>query len=114
MQTNEPLLYIDQPELTKPKVNMQTEFYTGKPQQLNRQQKENKRFIHCSLNEKIDYLLNLPHGVPQMKCEVITEQTFYRGKLIKEEEKTIWIEDMRRKRHFILKSDIKDILLISF
>ena len=54
------------------------------------------------------------HGMPQMKCEVITEQTSYRGKLIKEEEKTIWIEDMRRKRHFILKADIKDILLISF
>lgn len=98
---------------------MQTEFYTEKPQQLKRKKRDkkaenNKRFHQCSIDEKINYLLNLPYGVPQMKCEITTKENTYRGKLIQEEEKSIWLEDRRRRKYSILKADIKEMYLISF
>src|SRR5690625_412106 len=112
MQINEPLLYIHQQNMTKPKVKMQTSCKTilGSPTY----KKADKSFKERSFQEKIDYLIHVPKGIPYLKCEVRTETTSYRGVLIHEDKNHIIIEKYGRKEERILKSTIKDIRLISF
>lgn len=112
MQTNEPLLYIQQPDMKKPKLNMQVDYHTRtEPAKVNR---GNKRFKQYSIAEKIHYLLHFPKGMPQVKCEVITKDSVYRGWLIKENETHLWLKNFKRREEQIAIRDILDIHLISF
>src|SRR5690625_3944940 len=98
----EPLLYIDQPTIEKPKAFMQ-DYYYNSPS--NKQQEEKNEsedhndekgelaseeltgpFKDLAVNEKIAYLLNLPEEVPKIRCEFVTEERNYRGVLLEEKE----------------------------
>ena len=113
VQINEPLLYIDQPTLSKPKVKMQKNFQTG-PQTPSKKYRQHKSFKECSIKEKIQYLLHIPKELPNLKCDVLTETESYRGMLVKEDKEYIFLRQHGRREQTILKSEIKDIRLISF
>ncbi len=112
VQINEPLLYIDQPTLSKPKVKMQKNFQTA--QTPSKKNKQHKSFKECSIKEKIQYLLHVPKELPNLKCDVLTETESYRGMLVKEEKDYIMIRQQGRKEQAILKANITDIRLVSF
>lgn len=109
-QTNEPLLYIDQPKFVKPQVNMQTIFETNSTPTVNKQ----AHVADCSIEEKIHYLLHLATGIPSVKVEVVTEQEKFIGKLTKADTTKIYLETYRRREIVILKTDIKALHLKSF
>lgn len=112
---NEPLLYIDQPSLEVPKSKMQADFYTSTEKaKIPIPKKHNKSFKQYSIPEKIYYLLHLPKGLPQVKCEVVTNQEVYRGWLVNENDSFILLENFKRRKDEIAKNDILDIYLISF
>lgn len=110
-EKNGPLLYIEQPTLTTPKVKMQTIFHTKKPNL--KRGKQDKSFKDCSIEEKVQYLLHLPKGLLHVTCEVVTKEENYRGILIKEDKDYITVQSHGRREKFILKSTITDIHLIS-
>src|SRR5699024_2538350 len=84
---NEPLLYINQPSLSKPKSYMQTEFdYIA--ERLAKTRSENQETLHTSfkplsIDEKVNYLVTLASELFEMKCQVKTANKTYYG-LIKE------------------------------
>jgi len=112
VQINEPLLYIDQPILSKPKVKVQSGFQTVQAQ--TRKNNQHKSFKQCSIEEKIHYLLHIPKELPLLKCEVLTEGESYRGRLISEGKESIILQRQGRREQEVLKSEITDIRLISF
>src|SRR5699024_7423527 len=97
---NEPLLYITQPKSEKPKSYMQSEFMTE--QNEGQQTKKNggakheddaamTSFNHLSLEEKINYLVNIPSGLFQMKCKFTTKENTYYGTVLDRDETTVEI-----------------------
>lgn len=124
----EPLLYIDQPILQKPKAYMQDHYQaeksmkeskmmtTSENQEDKEQASENNEssFKHLSVNEKIKYLVNLPREVPKIRCEVVTENKKFRGTVIEENDDAIVLRVFGRENATVKKAEILTINLIGF
>lgn len=108
--TYEPLLYIDQPSLKKPHGNMQRHYQSSN---IKTNQKAH-RFKQLTLEDKLQYILQLPIQLPRIKVDVITEQGSYRGKIMHATNEYISMRLQSRKEITIAKRDISDIQLISF
>ena|SRR5690625_1695806 len=115
----EPLLYIDQPELThKPKAYMQAD-YNGKKSTTMEQKDEEENnfegaFKDLSIDDKINYLVDLPQEVPRIRCEIITEEQEYKGIITEKNEEEIIFRVFGRGNRVIQKNKIKNIHLIGF
>ncbi|WP_345240269.1 CotO family spore coat protein [Pontibacillus salipaludis] len=73
------------------------------------------RFKDMSLEDKVDYFVNLPSQVPRMKCEVITEEERYKGWIEDYEEGTVYMKILQRPfRVEVPFDDIHDIVLRGF
>src|SRR5699024_4014595 len=116
LPTNEPLLYVDQPELQNPKSHMQSEFKSHKSEELpnNNQQHDVERstFKHLSIEEKINYLAEIPHGLFQMRCRFETKDKTYYGVVTAKNEESIDIVHSGRQRVTVNIADIEHIHLI--
>jgi len=113
---NEPLLYINQPSLSKPKSYMQTEF-DSKSESAAEQASKNKEtlqtsFKQLSIDEKINYLVTLPRELFQMKCQVKTEDKTYYGMIERRDEQAIEMIHTGRQHVKIQISEIKSIHLL--
>ncbi|MEI3605783.1 CotO family spore coat protein [Pseudogracilibacillus sp. SE30717A] len=119
----EPLLYIDQPNFQKPKAYMQ-ENYVGltidhvieKEKNVEEpiRKDRNSSFKQLTVSEKIDYLVNVPNEVAQIRCEVVLEDKNIRGTVIEEDKEEITMKVLGRENKKIKKEDIKNILLLGF
>src|SRR5690625_2713269 len=114
----EPLLYIDQPELTqKPRAYMQ-EDYSGKTltteQSNSKENKPNGSFKNLSIDEKIKYLVELRSEVPRIRCEVITDDLEYKGIITEANEAEITLRVVCRGHKEIQRRNISNINLIGF
>src|SRR5690606_8343467 len=122
----EPLMYIEQPDIQKPKAYMQEEYFgrsisnqlEPKVEQLTEENTEEyskeSSFKALNIDDKIDYLVNLPSEVARIRCEVITEEKNYRGTMVDDEGESITIRVIGRGTMAINRDDIKEINLIGF
>lgn len=69
---------------------------TTEGEQNSQKNRERTKFKDMTVEEKIDYFLNLPSHIPNLKCEVKTEERSYRGIIIDQEEETIILRTGRR------------------
>lgn len=75
----------------------------------------NKKFNEMAISEKIDYFISKPNHIPNMKCEVKTEEKSYRGIIVTVEEDQILMQVGRRTSTTkIAIESIKEIRLIGF
>lgn len=121
----EPLLYIEQPEMEKPKAVMQ-EVYDGQVEKkVNKTEKQTKSeypdekystesFQRLSIPEKITYLLSLPTEMPRLKCRIHTKEATYSGIVLEEENEEIIFLQYGHKRRRINKKAIEQIQLLGF
>lgn len=58
--------------------------------------KRRERFKDMSLEEKVEYFVNLPSSVPRMKCEVFTEEKSYRGWIQDYEDGVVFMKILQR------------------
>ncbi|QST00844.1 hypothetical protein IMZ31_04525 [Pontibacillus sp. ALD_SL1] len=73
------------------------------------------RFKDMSLEDRVDYFVNLPSQVPRMKCEVITDEERYKGWIEDYEEGTVYMKILQRPfRVEVPFEDINDIVLRGF
>ncbi len=109
-----PLLYIAQPDLPLPKRPMQS-VYTTLPSNLSseRRREELKSFHESSIEEKIDYLLDVPRDYFQLRCQVITATKSYRGNIEAKRDDRIEMKLSGNRRQTIPVEDIQEIRLLS-
>lgn len=118
--SNEPLMYITQPKSEKPQSYMQSEFTSAQMQVQQHKKQENKpkddtamtSFNHLSLEEKINYLVNIPSGLFQMKCKFTTKEKTYYGTVLKRDKETVDIIHSGRQKVTINIQDFEAINLI--
>ncbi|WP_099157112.1 CotO family spore coat protein [Virgibacillus ndiopensis] len=133
-----PLLYIHQPNVDIPEAKMQYDYMTPKAAsdtqtKLNDKQIENEiqennednddeedkrssrraKFKEMTIDEKIDYFVNMPSSLPKMKCEVKTGERSYRGIINDKKEDDIFMLSGRR-RVKIAVDEIEWIRLLGF
>lgn len=74
-----------------------------------------KTFKDLSISGKVEYLLDLPFGVPKIKCEFLTDEERYRGIVIDFEEDEVKLRLLTNLRPVTLNiSEIKDIRMLGF
>lgn len=116
LANNEPLLYINQPSLSKPKSYMQTEFDSKGERPSEHASKNNEAlqtsFKQLSMEEKIDYLVKLPRELFQMKCQVSTKDKTYYGMIKQRDDQGIEMIHSGKQEVSIQISEIKSITLI--
>lgn len=119
----EPLLYIDQPTIEKPKAFMQDYYYTPTKNEVELENETSEKvnaengtssFKNLNVEEKIDYLLNLPDGVPKIRCEFTTDEKVYRGILLSKQENEVSISVVGQENVTISINKLKDIQMIGF
>ena len=120
----EPLLYIEQPTIEKPKAFMQEYYYDTKTKELPEEEKkigedssENGvgSFKDLSIDKKISYLLDLPEGFPQIRCEFITKEKSYRGILLERVDNVLTIRVLGKKERVKVKVDeLTNIVMLGF
>lgn len=77
--------------------------------------KRRNKFRDMSLEERVQYFIQLPPQVPKMKCEVSTEEESYRGWIDKYEEGTVTMKIIRRPFHINIPFEsIREIRLMGF
>ena len=98
----EPFLYIDQPLFQKPSARMQEQYYSKASEEKTEPQKGSKqknkkdiKFKYLTIQQKVDYLLNLPGEMPRLRCEIVTDEGKYRGNYYRSEyrdsfTKSVW------------------------
>lgn len=72
----------DQPEAAEQEGESTEDEDTGKeerPKGSFSNRKRRERFKDMTLEEKVEYFIQLPSSVPRMKCEVFTDEKSYRG-----------------------------------
>lgn|SRR5690625_4177132 len=118
LYVNEPLLYVDQPQISKPKSNMQTEFVSFQ-ENLDVKCKKNKdkniqisSFKQLSIEEKIEYLVQFPKDLFQMKCIIVTKDKTYRGTIVRRHDGMIEISYSGRQIATVGIDSIKKIELL--
>lgn len=118
LYVNEPLLYVDQPQISKPKSNMQTEFVSFQ-ENLDVKRKKNKdkniqisSFKQLSIEEKIEYLVQFPKDLFQMKCIIVTKDKTYRGTIVRRHDGMIEISYSGRQIATVGIDSIKKIELL--
>lgn len=112
---NEPLLYLDQPKLKKPLSQMQEEyvsFSAVKEKEETVNQEKNSSFKELSIDEKIDYLVELPKEFIQMKCKIETKDRTYRGSITNRLDDKIEFLQAGQQKITISIEDIKSIDLL--
>ncbi len=117
----EPLLYIDQPTIEKPKAFMQDYYYSPTKKEEEEQhiheasvQNETGSFKDLSVEDKIKYLLDLPDSVPKIRCEFITEDNMYRGILLEKKDSEIVVRVLGKENITITIEEINDIQMLGF
>jgi|SRR5699024_2115079 len=119
-----PLLYIDQPHMDTPLAYMQHSYHGSKQEaeeevsngeaDERQQEQEEKSFDLLSVQEQIDYLVNVPAEVPPLKCVIYTTEGNFQGIIIAQDETTVTIKRLGRLDTVVDKEDIKRIKLIGF
>lgn len=133
----EPLLYIDQPQIQKPKAFMQEYYYDTKAKAQIEEDSERERtedttaesehdltedsseaqvnsFKTLSIDQKIHYLLELPEGLQAIRCEFITTERKYRGVLLEANEASVKLRVLGQEHKSIQKADLQDIRMLGF
>lgn len=55
------------------------------------------KFKDMTIEEKIDYFVNIPPHIPKLKCEIKTEERTYRGIVLDRNEEEIFMRTGRKK-----------------
>ncbi|MFD1017882.1 CotO family spore coat protein [Thalassobacillus hwangdonensis] len=102
--------YDQQEEAPQAKSEPEEEKKIARGAQVRRQ-----RFRDMSIEEKVNYFVHLPQQVPKMRCEVITEETSFRGYISDYEEGKVIIKTFKRPfREEVEFEQIKEIRLLGF
>lgn len=155
-----PLLYIDQPTISKPKAPMQHDYLTPRKVQKNTEQVETpkkrtptrpqkrsyfyeeeqafkqrekaselkdetgrereqtsteKQFKNMTLQEKVNYFVELPDHIVKVRCEMITEDKKYRGIITDFKDDFVYIRiGQRSSSERIEFSKVKEIRMLGF
>ncbi|PKR78360.1 hypothetical protein CEY16_00965 [Halalkalibacillus sediminis] len=117
--TKPPVLYIAQKKEYLPNVSAQSFYYKTEDQVSSNSKKKKSgnrsNFQKFSLQEKLNYLKDMPSIIPKLTCEVSTGNGTYRGIV---EEITQEVIVMRNQetllKEKLLVSTVKDIRLLSF
>lgn len=116
LATNEPLLYVEQPELQRPKIKMQSEFIS---EEKDVQENETEQgdlaqtsFKNLSIEEKIQYLTEMPEDLFQMKCKFSTKDKTYFGRITESDTEMVEIIHSGRQRVTVNISELEQIQLI--
>lgn len=87
-------------------------------EQMNEQENKessSKRFKDMNLEEKVEYFLTRSSHLPELKCEIKTNDNNYRGIITDFHDETVFIRVGRRKSSTsVLFDDIEDIQLLGF
>lgn len=111
----EPLLFIAQPLLEKPAIQMEKMHVErgAKKGKTYRRPSLDVSFHDLRVEEQIHYLLALPRGIARMRCEIRTQDSLYRGTVTKRENDSIMIHVLGRGEEHVEVASIKQIRLIS-
>ncbi|SEU02694.1 Spore coat protein CotO [Salinibacillus kushneri] len=126
-----PLLYITQPRDVHVQASMQkySVYKKKKEQNASVQQTEGKQdgeeffsdqddkkgFREMTIEEKINYLTELPSQMPKMKCEVITPDKRYRGLILDFADEVVKMRTIQKPYRVELSlSEIEDVRLMGF
>lgn len=127
---HEPLLYIHQPNITKPKVMMQAHYISHNISKKNQQtevenlekinvdeekkeiETEDLPFKEMTILDKVHYLLNREEHLPKLICEVETKERKYRGMVSDFKDQIVYLRTGQR---YLTVNDIPfaDIIQIS-
>lgn len=118
----EPLLYINQPNIGKPTVVMQHDYYTPEKEDKflkdesgkyeNHYDEHPTEFKDMTISEKISYLVRQPEYIPKIQCSIHTKEKLYRGIIADFENDVVYFKEGRR-RVTIPYEKIEDIKLVS-
>src|SRR5690625_5162602 len=111
---NEPLLYIEQPIIHKPKSNMQKHFCSiGYEHQFVKSKYTlSISFIYMSIDEKINYLVQLPKNAFERKCKIMTKEKTYMGTIVARHDNEIDVNVVGKRQETILIDTIEQIDLL--
>lgn len=116
LRSNEPLLYVTQPELERPESKMQSEYLSGedKKEPITREEKNKTEtsFKNLSIEEKINYLTDLPEDLFQMRCKFTTKKKTYFGSITAHDEAWIQITHSGRQKVTVPIDELEQIQLI--
>ncbi len=77
--------------------------------------KDSVAFKEMSIQERIEYLLNMPFGIPPIKCEIVTDKRSYRGIVASKKENEIMVLHFGSPRNLNIPiEEIKDLKMKSF
>jgi hypothetical protein len=132
---NKPLLYIVQPEFEMSRneepeyvliSNQATEEIEENEQDIvedtpilvdddnNKETTERKGFNNKTVLEKINFLVNLPHQLPKLTVEVITEEEKYRGVIYEKVDEVIKVKTLKAPYNFEINiNDVEEIQIVS-
>jgi hypothetical protein len=104
---------IDEVELAnKEKIQEKTDETTEKAVHSDEQK---KRFRELSVEEKIDYLIHLPYGVPRIKCLFKTNEKSYRGIVVDYKDGKVVLRVVTKPQKITLDiEEINDIQMLGF
>ncbi|GEL77139.1 CotO family spore coat protein [Tenuibacillus multivorans] len=120
-QTKPPLLYIEQHKEPLPEVNSQSTFYSA-----NRDENENikevednstsnSRFQSLTVDQRIEYLLDMPETLPKLKCKLMTKGGSFTGTIegVEGDQINVRVNEIPHRRT-INRDSLLDIQLIGF
>ncbi len=116
---NDPVLFISQPELTMPKVQMQHQYMTMKKKSLknntaplenedtlqentSENKNERKLFKEMTVEERIQYFLNTHSYSPKLRCEIKTKDRTYQGIVADYKDGKVYMQVGRRSSNAVI------------
>ena len=119
--TNAPFMYIEQPELQVPTINMQSEFHSSTDVHSEKEEvaeqsetDELNTFKKLSIKEKISYLMNLPEEIPAIHCEVASATDTHEGIMIEADDQEVTLRVYGEAYQTFKIKDIETIRLLGF
>ncbi|WP_188208337.1 CotO family spore coat protein [Alkalibacillus aidingensis] len=128
-QVKPPLLFIAQRSEKGPTVEAQPFFYSNQEvfkqieEETDIESKNNeskgptkrRKFQDMTVEEKLNYMNDMPSIMPKMKCEVVTDRQTYLGTVERCDDELLLLKSVKNGyRVKIKRSDIQDVRLMGF
>lgn len=111
----QPLLYINQPEVEKVMVSMQSDYISSKDISDDVEKTKDKLLKETSIKEKLEQVLMTLKYVPTLKCSIETDDHTYTALLKQfDGEDVTFIDFHTKEKRIIPFANIKKVKTISF